>query len=81
MALCDLFMPGMTGPDTLRELRLLAPAARLYLVSGAAALVPANAPCRCWIDGLIEKPLYPHTLNALLRAARDETTADPAGRG
>jgi CheY-like chemotaxis protein len=70
LVLCDLMMPGKNGFDTVRELRALAPTARIVAISGVLFGVADHDTMKeaLGLAGVVEKPFRPARL---LQAVRD----------
>lgn len=66
LVLTDESLPGMSGTALAREVKALAPAARVVLVSGYAE-VDDTGSC----DVVLKKPIEPARLAALLHALTD----------
>ena len=65
-------MPGMSGRDTLCQLRALDPSVRVLLSSGYAATSVAQ-PGEASVLGFVQKPYRPQELAQAVRAALDVT--------
>jgi signal transduction histidine kinase len=70
--LCDIMMPGMSGPELHAELVRTAPgqAARLVFMTGGAFTDAARAFAESWRGPLIEKPIDHDQLRRILHETR-----------
>lgn len=63
LVLLDIWLPGIDGIETLRQLRELSPATRVIMISGHATIATAVAATKLGAYDFIEKPLsLEHTL-------------------
>jgi CheY-like chemotaxis protein len=67
--LCDLMMPGMSGPELHAELARVAPhqLSRMVFMTGGAFTDGARAFAEQWRGPLLEKPLDQESLRRLLQ--------------
>jgi two-component system CheB/CheR fusion protein len=66
LVLCDIGMPQLDGWHVAREVRSIAPGARLYLISGWAREIAVGDVERAGAAGLLAKPLSLDALRTLL---------------
>jgi len=64
----DMVMPGMSGIDLCRELRIRHPALRAIVLTGAADLDPAGA-LRAGASEVLTKPVKTDVLDSAIRRA------------
>jgi CheY-like chemotaxis protein len=56
LILIDVLMPGMNGVDTLRELKAVAPQARMVMMTGYAVAGLVTEAIKAGVDGVLYKP-------------------------
>lgn len=56
LILIDVLMPGMNGVDTLRELKAVAPQARMVMMTGYAVAGLVTEAVKAGVDGVLYKP-------------------------
>ncbi|HTP29473.1 MAG TPA: response regulator [Anaeromyxobacteraceae bacterium] len=78
LVLCDIGMPQLDGWGVAREVQVLAPGTRLYLVSGWARELGPERVRGVGAAGLLPKPVSLETLRALL-ASTIQTMCQPSG--
>lgn len=66
LVLCDVGMPEMNGWQVAERLRIIAPGAAIYLLTGWAQEIPPDEPRRALIDGLIPKPVSIERLEEII---------------
>ena len=77
IVICDLVMPGVSGPELLNEVREGVPEARLIVISGLSAEeVTRRLPSHLYADAVLEKPFSPRELAETVR--RVLPAADPS---
>ena len=69
VVLVDMIMPGADGLSCSRQLRALAPAIPIFLMSGADPRLYGSACESAGVTGIVPKPFSPETLIATLREA------------
>ncbi len=69
VVLLDLSMPGMTGFDALPEIKLVAPDAKVIVLSGFSAAVVADDVLAQGADQYIEKGAAPDAIADAIQAA------------
>jgi two-component system cell cycle sensor histidine kinase/response regulator CckA len=78
LVLCDVGMPEMSGWQVAREIQLLSPGTRVYMLTGWANEIGATDVRRRLVRGVLAKPLDLHALKMLLsvpRADADEAAS------
>jgi signal transduction histidine kinase/CheY-like chemotaxis protein len=75
LVLCDVGMPQMSGWQVVREIRRIAPATRIWLITGWANEISEHDPRLADVNGVLGKPLDLDELRSLL-AEPDEPTPD-----
>ncbi len=66
LVLCDVGMPQMSGWQVVREIRRIAPAARIWLLTGWANEISEHDPRLADLQGVLGKPLDLDRLRSLL---------------
>src|SRR6267378_2459678 len=66
LVLCDVGMPQMSGWQVVREIRRLAPSARIWLLTGWANEISEHDPRLADVQGVLGKPLDMDQLRSLL---------------
>jgi CheY-like chemotaxis protein len=66
LVLCDVGMPQMSGWQVVRELRRIAPSARIWLLTGWANEISEHDPRLGDVQGVLGKPLDMDQLRSLL---------------
>ena len=66
LVLCDVGMPQMSGWQVVREIRRIAPAARIWLLTGWANEISEHDPRLADVQGVLGKPLDLDQLRSLL---------------
>ena len=66
LVLCDLGMPGMSGWQVAREIRRIAPGARIWLLTGWANAISEEDPRLADVQGVLGKPVDVDQLRGLL---------------
>jgi len=66
LVLCDVGMPQMSGWEVVREIRRIAPAARIWLLTGWANEISEHDPRLADVQGVLGKPLDLERLRSLL---------------
>jgi signal transduction histidine kinase/ActR/RegA family two-component response regulator len=66
VVLCDVGMPHMSGWQVVREIRRLAPSARIWLLTGWANEISEHDPRLTDVQGVLGKPLDLEQLRSLL---------------
>jgi len=69
----DVVMPGMTGPELIRELRLLRPKLPAVMISGYTE--PADLTASGGPGFFVRKPFTPNALSATIEAAMSQAAA------
>ncbi len=72
LVLCDVGMPEMNGWQVAREIRALAPATRIFMLTGWAAEIGDSDPRRRLVAGVLGKPLDLHELSRVLRGSGEK---------
>ncbi len=75
LVILDLLMPGLSGPETLRELRRVRPDVRVLISSGYYANKEGHAPECDGAVGRVSKPYHPQELARAVRLALDQAPA------
>lgn len=70
--LLDLNMPGMSGLDLCRAIRLRLPQAQIYALTGYHRLFTPDSARQAGFDGFLTKPADLHQLLAVVRQAFDQ---------
>ncbi len=76
LVILDLLMPGLSGPETFRELRRLNPDVRVLISSGYYADREGQMPECEGAVGRVSKPYHPEELARGVRMALDRAPAD-----
>ena len=66
LVLCDVGMPQMSGWQVVREIRRIAPATRIWLITGWANEISEHDPRLADVQGVLGKPLDLEELRSLL---------------
>ncbi len=66
LVLCDVGMPQMSGWQVVREIRRIAPAARIWLLTGWANEISEHDPRLADVQGVLGKPVDLEELRSLL---------------
>jgi two-component system, cell cycle sensor histidine kinase and response regulator CckA len=74
LLLTDVVMPGMRGPDLIREFRRRCEGRPALLMSGYPEAIEGEAPLA---GGYLEKPIDPDALGRAVRAALDDAPMSP----
>jgi CheY-like chemotaxis protein len=75
VVLLDQKMPGMSGVEALAEIRRLAPATRVVMLTAHASLDLASAALAAGASHFLAKPMTPALLRAAVAAARPHPAA------
>jgi len=73
VVLLDLDLPGMSGPETLRALRAMAPAPEVVVTTGRGTVDSAADAARYGAFDFVPQPFDFKDLSQILRAAYDQT--------
>jgi signal transduction histidine kinase len=73
LVLCDVGMPQMSGWQVVREIRRIAPATRICLLTGWANEISEHDPRLADVQGVLGKPLDLERLRSLLTGPRGPT--------
>ena len=75
--LLDQKMPGLTGIEVLRRLRVLAPSARTIMVTAFASVELAVAAMKLGATDFVRKPMTPETVRNAVAGALAKATKSP----
>ena len=64
----DLTMPGLTGWDVARLVKVTHPRLPVVLVTGCAQTIPVSQPERTWMDAILPKPCGAAAMQAVIGA-------------
>jgi CheY-like chemotaxis protein len=81
LAILDLCMPGLTGLQAVRAARQLGITTPVILVSAWATAEVAREAARTGVEDLLEKPVSPLTLVAIVREVMERSLAEPVQLG
>ncbi|MFL5311845.1 MAG: response regulator, partial [Myxococcales bacterium] len=76
LVLCDVGMPQMSGWQVVREIRRLAPSARIWLLTGWANEISEHDPRLADVQGVLGKPLDLDELRSLLAEPQGPTPTE-----
>jgi signal transduction histidine kinase len=81
LVLCDVGMPQMSGWQVVREIRRIAPAARIWLLTGWANEISEHDPRLADVQGVLGKPLDLEQLRMLLGDPQGPTPSEHHATG
>jgi signal transduction histidine kinase/CheY-like chemotaxis protein len=76
LVLCDVGMPQMSGWQVVREIRRIAPAARIWLLTGWANEISEHDPRLADVQGVLGKPLDMDELRSVLGEPQGPTPTE-----
>lgn len=81
LAILDLCMPGLTGLQAVRAARQMGVTTPVVLVSAWATAEVAREAARAGVEDLLEKPLSPLTVVAIVREVLERSPAESVQTG
>jgi two-component system OmpR family response regulator len=66
LVLTDLMMPGLTGWDVARLVKVMRPRLPVVLVTGCAHAIPPDQPERAFVDAILAKPFGVGAMQAVI---------------
>lgn len=68
LVMTDLSMPGLTGWEVARLVKVMHPRLPVLLVTGCAPTIPPDQPERTWVDAILAKPCGVAAMQAVIGA-------------